>query len=61
MIRNMWGKYVTVTGKIYRDPITGRPLEVCKLEGVEILQDEPPGSYKRARGAIPWKDGTELS
>jgi hypothetical protein len=60
IMREAWGKRVTVHGSILRDPETGRPLAAHNITKVEIHPDNLPGSYKRARGAIPWKEGMEL-
>jgi hypothetical protein len=61
MMRNVWDKKVNVTGMVLRDLGTGRPLEVRNIERVEIIPDTTHGSFKAARGVIPWKEGYELS
>ncbi|GAP11784.1 hypothetical protein BECAL_02977 [Bellilinea caldifistulae] len=61
LLRNIWGKTVSVTGYIYRDIITGRPLEIHDIETVEIVPMREPGAYKKARGALSWKPGDETA
>ena len=56
-MREAWGKRVTVYGRIERDWHTGLPLFIRDARKVDILPEVPPGSYKNARGAIPWKPG----
>lgn len=61
MARDAWGKKVEVTGIIYRDPDTGRPIEVRQVKAIEILEeDESLFSFRRARGAIPWREDQTL-
>jgi hypothetical protein len=59
-LRKVWGKHVSVSGWIYRDPDMGRPLEITRLGTILILEDFPPDSYKAARGVMPWRLGDEL-
>ncbi|NPV77926.1 MAG: hypothetical protein HPY59_16315 [Anaerolineae bacterium] len=61
LLRNIWGKTVTVTGYIYRDIITGRPLEIHDIESIQIVPMREPGAYKKARGALSWKPGDETA
>jgi hypothetical protein len=61
MMRDIWDKKVTVTGRITRDAITGRPLEMHDIQNVKIISDRPQGSFKRARGVIPWREGNEYA
>lgn len=60
VLREAWGKRVTVSGWIFRDPDTGRPVSISRAKLVKILDDVPPSSYKRARGIIPWRKGDDL-
>ena len=57
MAREAWGKRVTVYGEVWRDGKTGIPRFIRDARKVDILPEVPPGSYKNARGAIPWKPG----
>ncbi len=60
-IREVWGKRVSVAGRIVRDPYSGRPIRVFNVRRIEVLEDVPPDSYERARGVLPWKEGDEPS
>lgn len=51
--RDVWGKEIVVTGLIYRDPKTDRPLEVREVKNIELVSRSPKGSYKKARGILP--------
>lgn len=60
LMREAWGKRARVSGTITRETNTGKPIAIRQILDVEILQDAPPGSYKRARGAIPWEPGDDM-
>lgn len=60
LLRNLWGKQVSVTGNILREPFSGKPLEVRNINDITILYDRTTGGHKRAKGAIPWKKGDLL-
>ncbi len=57
LMREAWGRRARVSGTITRETNTGRPIAIRQILRVETLQEATPGSYKRARGAIPWKPG----
>ena len=59
-MREAWGRRVTVSGQVSREVSTGRPVAVRQIVAVDILEDAPPGSYQKARGAVPWKEGDPL-
>jgi len=59
LLKEIWDKDVTVTGLIRRDVITGRPNEIRNIEDIKILTEKPQGNFLKARGIIPWKEGTE--
>lgn len=61
MIRDIWDKRVSVTGTIRRDPISGRPYEVRDIEHIQTIGEQRSGSFKRAKGVIPWKEGSKPS
>jgi len=61
LARKVWRKRVAVTGLIYRDPQTGRPIEVHDVSYLEIVEEAPVHSYQQAMGVIPWQEGDELS
>jgi hypothetical protein len=52
MMRHVWDKRVT-------DLETGRPLEVSDVEKVDVISDQPRGSFRRARGSLPWIEGAD--
>ena len=55
LMREAWGKFATVSGRVTRDASTGRPIAIRQIMNVDILEKIPPGSYRRARGAVPWQ------
>jgi hypothetical protein len=57
MMREAWGRRATVTGRVSREAPTGRPLAIRQIVDLEILSDSAPGSYRQARGAVPWQPG----
>lgn len=59
MMRNAWGKRAVVSGRIGREPEHGHPVVVREVTGIRILKDVAPGSYTRAKGVIPWREGDE--
>lgn len=60
-MREVWGKRAIVSGKIGRQPETGHPVVVREISDIEIAKVVEPGSYKHAKGVIPWKEGDEKS
>lgn len=58
-MRFAWGKRVVVSGKVGRQPETGKPIIVREVRYVRVLEEVEPGSYRRARGALPWGKGGE--
>ncbi len=60
LMREAWGQRATVSGQVYRDRATGRPLAVRQIMGIEILQEIASGSYREARGAVSWQPGNML-
>jgi len=58
-MRNSWGKNAVVTGKIGRQAKTGRPIVIRDVNAIQILDFPEPGSYKRARGVLPWSPEDE--
>ena len=57
LMREAWGKRATVSGRVSREASTGRPMAIRQIMSVDILEEVPPGSYRRARGAVPWQSG----
>ena len=60
VVRGMEGEYVIVAGLLARSPLTGRPLTVQNVFSIERVTPDAPGSYRRARGAVPWRPGNLL-
>jgi hypothetical protein len=60
MMRQVWGKRAIVSGKIGRQAETGKPVVVRDVRYIRTLEEPTPGSYKRAKGVIPWVEGDEL-
>lgn len=56
-MKDVWGKLVTVTGYVTRDPDTGRAKTVRNITDIEPIRLVVPGSYQRARGALSWITG----
>ena len=57
LVRELWGRRASVSGTIHRDRVTGIPKSVTNILKIDPLPDREPGSYKNARGAVPWKEG----
>ena len=51
------GRRARVTGTISREIGSGRPIAIRDILKIELLEDAPPGSYKLAKGAVPWQPG----
>lgn len=58
-VRESWGKQVTVSGLVYRDTDTGRPVQMREIFEISPVPESPIDGYKHARGAIPWSEGDE--
>jgi hypothetical protein len=54
LMRGAWRQRAFVVGKVTRDPLTGRPVNIRHITAAEVLRDVPPGSYVHARGIIPF-------
>jgi len=51
LVEDAWQKTATVVGWVTRDADSGRPVNVRKIESLELLAGDPQG-YRRARGAL---------
>ena len=60
LMREAWGRRACVSGTISRELPTGKPVGIRQILGVEILKDIAPGSYRQARGAVPWNGGNKM-
>ena len=58
-MRNVWGKRAVVSGKVGRQYGTGRPIVIREVRYIKILVEKEPGSFKHAKGVIPWIEGDE--
>jgi hypothetical protein len=58
-MRNAWGKPAVVSGRIGRQAETGRPVVIREVKSIHISEKPEPGSYRRARGVLPWVQGDE--
>ena len=60
LMREVWGRPARVSGRVSREVATGRPIAVRQIASVELLQETAPGSYRLAKGAVPWQEGDPL-
>ena len=54
LMREVWGRRVSVSGQVYRDAASGMPKVIRQILDIRILEEVEPGAYRRAKGAIPW-------
>ena len=59
-MREAWGRRATVSGQVTREASTGRPISIRQIMEVRILEEASAGSYREARGAVPWQPGDML-
>lgn len=59
-MRDVWGRRVVVSGRVGRDPVHGRAVIVRGIKRIDQIPDAETGSYRRARGIIPYHQGMEL-
>ena len=59
LMREAWGRRARVSGRVSRESDSGLPLAIRQILDIEILEDVSPGSYRLARGAVPWQEGDE--
>ena len=60
LIRQAWGRWATVAGKVSREPLTGRPIAIRQIISLETLSEAAPGAYREARGILPWQPGDPM-
>jgi hypothetical protein len=58
LMREAWGQRVRVTGRIGRDALTGRAIDIRDIWEVQILPDVPDGTYTKALGLLASEDPT---
>jgi hypothetical protein len=61
LITENWGRSVYVSGRVTRDPDTGRPLAIRRITEIVTVPEFPPGSWRAAKGAYGWRDGDPLA
>lgn len=59
--REVWGRQVAVSGLIYRDPDTGRPIDVRQVTSIKLVESAPPYSFRQGKGAVPWQNGDPVA
>lgn len=57
-VNSLLGQRVAVTGLLYRDPLTGRPVKMRDIVSINVI-NTPSGDFRSARGVIPWRPGDE--
>ena len=60
LMREAWGRRSRVSGRVFREAATGRPIAIRQIMNMEILDEVKSGSYREARGAVPWQPGDPL-
>ena len=60
VMREVWGNWATVVGRVSRDSVTGKPISIRHIQKVERLDEVTLGAYQEARGAVPWQPGDML-
>jgi hypothetical protein len=55
-----WHKEVAVTGRVYRDVETGRPIRVRDVIDVEVLDSQGIEAFEAVRGILPHEPNDEL-
>lgn len=57
IVRDLWGKLVTVEGMVRRDAVTGAPQTIRQIARVEAIPESGPEGFRRARGVVPIAPG----
>ena len=60
VMRNAWGKLVSVEGLVRRDPDTGRPTTIREVRSVEITPEDSGADWREAIGSAPALPGDAL-
>ena len=45
LMRDLWGKQISVTGRIYREPYSGKPVEIRNINKITILNGKTIDSF----------------
>jgi hypothetical protein len=59
IMRGVWGRRVIVSGSIGRELEQKRPVVVRHITEIKTLEHTPPGDYRRAKGVIPYSEGSK--
>ena len=59
-MRGAWDRHAVVEGWVSRDPTSGRPVSVRKISELRLLDRVERGSFRKARGAVPFHEGDPL-
>lgn len=51
-LRGAWDKEVSISGMIYRDPDTGRPIEIKDIRDIQIIPEKSEWDFRQARGVL---------
>ena len=60
LMREVWGRRVRVSGQVSREAASGLPKVIRKILDIKILEEVEPGSYRLAKGAVPWQPGDAM-
>lgn len=60
LMKEVWGQQVEVAGEITRSVENGRATSVRRITDIVIIPVIEPGSYKQARGILPWTPNDDL-
>ena len=59
-MREAWGRRARVSGQVTRDSNSGLPKVIRQILNIEILEEIAAGSFRLAKGVIPWQSGDTL-
>lgn len=59
LLRDVWGRRVSVTGTISREPFRGMPISLRDIRQITLVPEVPPGSFREARGIVPVAKGND--
>ena len=60
LMREAWGRRARVSGRVSRESDSGLPVAIRQILDIDILEDVASGSYRLARGTVPWQPGDEM-
>jgi hypothetical protein len=59
LMRDAWRRRVRISGRVKRDPVSGRPTEIRDIREVEVLPDARDDGLALVRGIAPAPSGSE--